>query len=70
MARLLPDASSSPPKPLVLPYERLAGVYVAKEAAFKALSLPKGDWQILEIRHDADGRPSVILSLSAECWNR
>jgi phosphopantetheine--protein transferase-like protein len=42
--------------------ERLAGIFAAKEAAFKALSLPKGDWHVLEIRHDDDGRPSVRLA--------
>ena len=46
--------------------ERLAGIFAAKEAAFKALNLPKGDWHILEIRHDAEGRPSMVLSPSVD----
>ena len=46
--------------------ERLAGVFAAKEAAFKALNLPKGDWHILEISHDAEGRPAIILSPSVD----
>lgn len=42
--------------------ERLAGIFAAKEAAFKALALPKGDWHVLEVRHDADGRPSLAFA--------
>ena len=37
--------------------ESLAGVFAAKEAAFKALELPLGDWHVLEIRHEPSGRP-------------
>lgn len=37
--------------------ERLAGIFAAKEAAFKALGLPKGNWHVVEVRHDAEGRP-------------
>ncbi len=39
--------------------ERLAGMFAAKEAAFKALALPKGDWHVLEIEHDGEGRPYI-----------
>jgi phosphopantetheine--protein transferase-like protein len=46
--------------------ERLAGVFAAKEAAFKALNLPKGDWHALEIIHDAEGRPVMVLSPSVD----
>jgi phosphopantetheine--protein transferase-like protein len=46
--------------------ERLAGVFAAKEAAFKAMSLPKGDWHVLEVRHDDDGRPYIVLSPSVD----
>ena len=42
--------------------QRLAGVFAAKEAAYKALDLPKGDWHALEIQHDNEGKPSIILS--------
>ena len=43
-------------------FQRLAGVFAAKEAAFKALALPKGDWHSLEIRHNAEGNPSIVLA--------
>ena len=46
--------------------QRLAGVFAAKEAAFKALGLPKGDWHALEIRHDNEGKPSIVLALSVD----
>ena len=39
--------------------ERLAGIFAAKEAAFKALQLPPGNWLILEIRHTPAGRPGI-----------
>ena len=39
--------------------ERLAGILAAKEAAFKALDLPLGDWHVLEIGHTSEGRPVV-----------
>ena len=37
--------------------ERLAAVFAAKEAAFKALELPAGDWLVVEIAHTSTGRP-------------
>jgi phosphopantetheine--protein transferase-like protein len=41
--------------------ERLAGIFAAKEAAFKALELPLGDWLVLEIGHEPNGRPRIAL---------
>ena len=41
--------------------ERLAGIFAAKEAAFKALELPLGDWLVLEIGHETSGRPRITL---------
>ncbi len=41
--------------------ERLAGIFAAKEAAFKALALPRGDWHAVEVRHDATGRPFLVF---------
>ncbi|MBI2171414.1 MAG: holo-ACP synthase [Chloroflexi bacterium] len=41
--------------------ERLAGIFAAKEAAYKALSLPKGDWHVIEIRYTPDGKPSLAF---------
>ena len=42
---------------------RLAGTFAVKEAAFKALALPKGDWHLLEVRHDPEGKPSLAFAL-------
>ena len=39
--------------------QRLAAIFAAKEAAFKALELPAGDWLVLEISHTAAGRPWI-----------
>ncbi len=39
--------------------ERLAGVFAAKEAAFKALELPAGHWHVVEVVHRPDGRPCL-----------
>ena len=44
------------------PLERLAGIFAAKEAAFKALGLPRGDWHSVEVKHAPDGRPYLIFS--------
>jgi phosphopantetheine--protein transferase-like protein len=41
--------------------ERLAGIFAAKEAAFKALELPLGDWLVLEVAHEPSGRPRIML---------
>lgn len=42
--------------------ERLAGIFAVKEAAFKALALPRGDWHVLEVKHDRDGKPFLIFA--------
>jgi phosphopantetheine--protein transferase-like protein len=42
--------------------ERLAGIFAAKEAAFKALGLPRGNWHILEIKYDSEGRPYITFA--------
>ena len=39
--------------------ERLAGIFAAKEAAFKALELPAGNWHVVEVAHRPDGRPCL-----------
>ena len=39
--------------------QRLAGIFAAKEAAFKALELPAGNWHVLEVAHRPDGRPCL-----------
>ncbi len=41
--------------------ESLAGIFAAKEAAFKALELPLGDWLVLEVGHEPNGRPKITL---------
>ena len=41
--------------------ESLAGMFAAKEAAFKALELPLGDWHALEIGHEPSGRSQAAL---------
>ncbi len=41
--------------------ESLAGMFAAKEAAFKALELPLGDWHVLEIGHEPSGRSQAAL---------
>ena len=41
--------------------ESLAGMFAAKEAAFKALELPLGDWHVLEIGHEPSGRAQATL---------
>ena len=48
-----------PPEVAGASTERLAGIFAAKEAAFKALELPAGNWLLLEIRHSAAGRPWI-----------
>lgn len=42
----------------------LAGVFAAKEAAMKALSMPPGSWLSLEIVQEQSGRP--LLRVSSE----
>ncbi|MBI4201824.1 MAG: holo-ACP synthase [Chloroflexi bacterium] len=42
--------------------ERLAGIFAAKEAAYKALGLPEGDWHVIEVRHSPQGRPYLVFA--------
>lgn len=41
--------------------ERLAGLFAAKEAACKALSIPAGRWLELCVIHEASGAPKIRL---------
>lgn len=41
--------------------ERLAGIFAAKEAAYKALALPKGNWHVVEVRHAPEGKPYLAF---------
>jgi len=41
--------------------ERLAGMFAAKEAACKALSLPAGHWLELCVEHEPSGAPRIVL---------
>jgi phosphopantetheine--protein transferase-like protein len=41
--------------------ERLAGMFAAKEAACKALSLPPGHWLDLCVEHEPSGAPRIAL---------
>ncbi|OGY23858.1 MAG: holo-[acyl-carrier-protein] synthase [Candidatus Woykebacteria bacterium GWB1_45_5] len=41
--------------------ESLAGVFAAKEAVIKALSLPPESWLSIEISHDVNGAPLINL---------
>ena len=47
-------------------HETLASIFAAKEAAFKALGLPVGDWHVLEVMFDAPNNPSISLSTDYE----
>lgn len=42
--------------------ETLAGMFAAKEAVAKALSLKAGDWHKIEIVKNKDGRPEARLA--------
>ncbi len=42
--------------------ERLAGVFATKEAAYKALVLPKGNWHIVEVCHTTGGKPYLAFA--------
>lgn len=44
----------------------LAGVFAAKEAITKALSMPIGSWLKIEISHEKSGRPKVSFPLSGK----
>lgn len=48
-------------------FERLAGIFAAKEAVIKALGLKAGDWKKIEVIKKINGRPEVkLLKFSAE----
>ena len=42
--------------------ERLAGIFAVKEAAFKALALPKGNWHVIEVGRDPEGWPFLAFA--------
>lgn len=42
-------------------YEKLAGIFAAKEAIIKASGLKAGDWLKIEIVKDKNGRPGIKL---------
>src|SRR3990167_5289439 len=44
------------------PIEKLAGIFAAKEAIFKALSLPRGNWHIVEIKYNSESRPCIAFT--------
>ncbi len=41
--------------------QHLAGIFTAKEAVIKALSLPTDFWRDIHIRNDSDGAPTVEI---------
>jgi len=41
--------------------KHLAGIFAAKEAAMKALKIPAGEWQNIEITYEESGRPQLNL---------
>ena len=42
--------------------ECLAGIFAVKEAAYKALGLPKGNWHVVEVGHTSEGRPYLTFA--------
>lgn len=46
--------------------EKLAGVFAAKEAVIKALGVPPGRWQEINISYDKTGRPQVLGGLASK----
>lgn len=44
--------------------EHLAGIFAAKEAVTKALSLPPDSWHDIQISHKKNGNPQVQLLIS------
>lgn len=56
---LLPDRIFHPSERTGATVERLAGLFAAKEAAFKALDMPTGNWQQMCIDHEASGAPII-----------
>ena len=47
--------------------QRLAGIFAAKEAAFKALELPAGNWHVVQIAHRPDGPAVPLLRARVRC---
>ena len=43
------------------PLETLAGIFAAKEAVCKALSLPPGHWLDVCVEHNPSGEPVIVL---------
>ena len=64
---LLPDRIFHPSERVGATVERLAGLFAAKEAAFKALGIPAGNWQQLCIDHEASGAP-IIRFVESQPW--
>ncbi|MGR9100162.1 MAG: 4'-phosphopantetheinyl transferase superfamily protein [Gammaproteobacteria bacterium] len=56
---LIPERVFHPSERLSASLESLAGVFAAKEAAFKALGMKAGDWLKLCVDHDDSGAPSI-----------
>ena len=42
--------------------ERLASMFAVKEAAYKALGLPKGNWHVIEVGHTSEGKPYLTFA--------
>ena len=40
----------------------LAGIFAAKEAATKALDIPKGSWLKMEVQYKESGKPTLVFS--------
>jgi holo-[acyl-carrier protein] synthase len=55
------DRIFSPGEQAVASVERLAGLFAAKEAACKALSIPAGCWQQILVTYEASGKPQILL---------
>lgn len=48
--------------------ESLAGLFAAKEAAVKALSIPAGNWRRIGIVFEPDGRPALrVADMPQQC---
>ncbi|MCK5190975.1 MAG: 4'-phosphopantetheinyl transferase superfamily protein [Methylococcales bacterium] len=58
---LLPELIFHPSEQINATPERLAGLFAAKEATFKALNMPAGAWQQLCIDHGSNGAPMIRL---------
>ena len=42
--------------------EHLAGIFAAKESAFKALGLKAGSWLDIELINEHSGKPTMVLA--------